>query len=260
MKINILLLALTALSLAACNGNTVAAGKTLADTTAVDSLLPVSDILSASCKSSVDSLINGAIVDSVFPGAVVLVAKDGEVVFRRAYGYRMLTPEKQPMTPLTVFDLASMSKCVGTLPSVMKLIEEGKVNVDAPVKDYLPQFRPWTNGRDTVHITVRQLLSHTSGLDASISTATSLKLRDEWGGSNVAKCVDYIATKAGRNFRPGTSVTYSCLNFVTLQGIVEKVSGTPLYLFAAKNPSSGMHHFAENYYDNETYLEGLKKR
>lgn len=206
--------------------------------------------LSAHAAQSINSLISQGLEQGTFPGAVVLVAKDSTVLFRKAYGYREVWPKKVPMTEDTLFDLASMTKCVGTATAVMKLMEEGRIGLHDPVKKYIPDFKPWTDGRTTVDITVQQLLTHSSGLPAGISVAEANQLRTEWKGHNTEKFVHHIAVAAKRNFRPGTRELYSCLNFIVLQGIVEKVSGMRLsdYADAAIFRPLGMRHtrfFAE---------------
>ena len=91
-------------------------------------------------------------------GAVVLVGHDGQVVFRKAYGYRALLPAKEPMTVDTVFDVASLTKVVATTSCMMSLFERGKVNIDDPVTVYLPEFQ---GGQSA--ITVRQLMTNFYG-------------------------------------------------------------------------------------------------
>lgn len=191
--------------------------------------------LAPSTAARIDSLINQGLRQGTFPGAVVLVAKDSAVAFRKAYGLRETWPNKEPMTEETLFDLASMTKCVATASAVMKLIDEGRISLQDPVKKYIPDFKPWTDGQQSVDITIQQLLTHSSGLPAGIASAEAVKLRSQWEGYNTEKFVHYIATTAKRNFRPGTRELYSCLNFIMLQGIVEKVSGKRLNEYADAN-------------------------
>lgn len=188
--------------------------------------------LSSQTKKSIDNLIKQGIEQNTFPGAVVLVAKDSTVLYRKAYGYREVFPKKIPMTEETLFDLASLTKCVCTAASIMKLVEEGRIELQDPVKKYIPDFRPWTDGKEVVDITIQQLLTHSSGLPAGIASAEASRLRSQWKGYSSEKCVHYIATNTKRNFRPGTRELYSCLNFIMLQGIVERVSGMRLNDYA----------------------------
>lgn len=201
-------------------------------------------------KKRIDSLIAQGLKQNTFPGAVVLVAKDSTVLYRKAFGYREVLPAKVPMTEETLFDLASMTKCVCTATSVMKLVEEGRIGLHDPVKKYFPDFKPWREGKDSVDITIQQLLSHSSGLPAGIASAEASRLRNQWKGYDTEKFVHYIATNAHRNYRPGTRCLYSCLNFIVLQGLVEQVSGQRLSDYASAHifQPLGMHHtrfFAE---------------
>lgn len=122
-----------------------------------------------------------------------------------------LEPKKEKMTCETLFDVASMTKCVATAPVIMRLIEGGYIKLDDPVKKYIKDFKPWSNGSESVDITIKQLLTHSSGLDAGLSMNTVNKLRSAWGKYDTKKFLSYIATKTKRNFRPGTSRLYSCL-------------------------------------------------
>ena len=94
------------------------------------------------------------------PGAVVVVGHEGQIVYRRAFGYRQIKPREIPMTIDTVFDLASLTKPIATATSIMKLIEKKQLDISAPVSRYLPEFG--RNGKQS--ITVQQLLTHTGGL------------------------------------------------------------------------------------------------
>lgn len=192
----------------------------------------------------VDTLINNAIASSVFPGAVVAIVHDDSIIYKKAYGYRQVKPKRERMTVETMFDVASMSKCVSTATAIMQLAENHKLQIDDPVKKYLPDFAPWTSASGKVDITIRQLLTHTSGLSAGLATSTAVSLEKSWGGSSVTKCVEYISKKTKRNFCPGSSVLYSCLNYIALQGIVEKITGQRLCDYARKNifEALGMSH------------------
>jgi hypothetical protein len=88
----------------------------------------------------IDQIMNAAIARGAIPGGVVLVGHDGHVVYRKAFGMRSLEPDKEAMTVDTIFDLASVTKCVATATSVMKLVQEGKVRLNDPVAAYLPDF------------------------------------------------------------------------------------------------------------------------
>lgn len=183
----------------------------------------------------IDSVVYAHIAAEDIPGAVVGVVKDGRLVYEKAFGYKSLVPEKDTMTLETMFDLASLSKCVGTTLSFMQLVETGKVRLVDPVQYYLPDFLPWedpeTHEKDV--ITVQDLLTHSSGLDAYLKDVPGFV--EKYGTNCPDSLKQYICTEVGRNFKPGTQQLYSCLNFITLQFILEQVTGERLCDYAQKN-------------------------
>lgn len=179
-----------------------------------------------------DSAIFAAIGDGQFPGAVLCVVQGDKIVYEKAYGHKRLYPNEDPMTTGTVFDLASLSKCVGTTISFLQLVEQGLVDLDATVDTYLPEFVPWTDGVDTVRITVRQLMTHTSGLQA-IAGVLELGRRKADGKPQMLR--DYIMKELPRKARPGTERIYGCPNFITLQYILETVTGERLCDYAQEH-------------------------
>ncbi len=156
------------------------------------------------------------------PGAVCIIVKDGVALPIRAFGYAQITPTKQKMTPSTIFDLASLTKMVATTTAVMILVEQGHIKLDDPVAKYLPEFG--AHGKET--ITVKQLLTHTSGLPGW------KRLYSEHQGREAfykAICDTELSAPTG------TKRTYSDLGFITLGLLVEKVSGTDLNSFTRKH-------------------------
>ena len=135
------------------------------------------------------------------------------------------------MTTDTMFDLASLSKCVGTTLSFMQLIEGGYVRLTDPVKRYLPGFKPWKDPDtgEEVDIILRDLLTHSSGLSAYYDADLFVK---HFGTNQPDSLVNVIATEVERHFRPGSDFLYSCLNFITLQHILETVTGERLCDYA----------------------------
>jgi CubicO group peptidase (beta-lactamase class C family) len=91
--------------------------------------------------TDLDAVINQAIREDKIPGAVVLVGHNGQVVYRKAYGYRALLPVKEAMTADTIFDIASLTKIVATTTGMMKLVERGLVRIDDPVQRICRNFR-----------------------------------------------------------------------------------------------------------------------
>lgn len=185
--------------------------------------------------SLVDSAVNASIGQGDIPGAVVGVVRHGKLVFERAYGYKSLVPTRDSMTLETMFDLASVSKCVGTTLSFMQLVEQGKVRLVDPVDRYVPGFVSWrdpkTRKRD--RITVQDLLTHSSGLDPFLRDVPGYVER--FGAGTPDSLVNYIATVSQRHFKPGTDCLYSCLNFIILQNILERITGQRLCDYAQEH-------------------------
>lgn len=195
---------------------------------------PESHGMSSGRLAQIDKAVENAIEAKEIPGAVISVIRDNEIVYLKAYGNKSVVPYVEPMGKETVFDLASVSKCVGTTLSFMQLIENGLVRLTDNVERYIPDFKPWRDPEtgETVNITVRDLLTHSSGLSPYINTNAFV---NEYGENNPDQLEKYIATAVKRNFRPGSDFLYSCLNFITLQRILEKVTGEKLYEYAQKH-------------------------
>jgi uncharacterized protein YbbC (DUF1343 family)/CubicO group peptidase (beta-lactamase class C family) len=171
---------------------------------------------------AVDAVINAAIHDATIPGAVLVVGHDGRVIYRKAYGARALEPRREVMTPDTVFDVASLTKVIVTTTAVMQLVEKGKVRLNDPVAKYLPEFAQ--NGKDD--ITVRQLLTHYSGIEPD------LDLKTAWAGKQTAYQMALAETP---DDPPGSKFTYSDVNFIVLGEMVERVSGETLDEYATRH-------------------------
>jgi len=171
--------------------------------------------------SRLDAAIEAAIERGDAPGAVLHVECRGEI-YTKAFGRRALDPEKEPMTLDTIFDLASLTKVVATTPLIMRLVERGRVSLDAPVQTYLPEFA----GHGKEAITVRQLLTHSSGLAPGIPPASFLPASSDEVIEWICQCQPQAA--------PGTEVIYSDLNFHLLGEIVLRVSGEPLDALARR--------------------------
>src|SRR3569832_2418379 len=122
--------------------------------------------------SQMDGVIAEAIANKKLPGAVVLVGRKGQIVWRKAYGDRAVEPMREAMTPYTIFDLASLTKIVATTTSIMILVERGKLRLNDPVSLHIPELKG--EGRD--RITIEQLLTHVSGY------APDFDLRERWTG------------------------------------------------------------------------------
>jgi CubicO group peptidase (beta-lactamase class C family) len=180
---------------------------------------PESVGLASARLSLIDEAVNAAIQAKEIPGAVVLIARHGEIAYLKAFGHRALLPDPEGMTPDTIFDMASLTKVMATTPIVMMLAERGKLRFDDRVKRYLPQFT--SGGKDA--ITVRQLLTHYSGLRPDFD------LGIPWMGRE-ASLVELW--KESTHKEPGKEFEYSDLNFIALGEIVQATSGLGLEEFA----------------------------
>lgn len=163
----------------------------------------------------IDSIVGEAIRNGEVVGAVVLVGHEGAIAYRKAYGHRSLEPRREPMTADTIFDVASLTKVVATTTAVMQLFEQGKVKMNDPVAKYLPEFGQ--NGKQ--EITVRQLLTHYSGL------APDLDLTQGWTGKDTAY---RMAFETAPQQAPGAGFVYSDINFIVLGALIERISGQAL--------------------------------
>ncbi len=184
--------------------------------------------------SRVDAVISDAIRDGEIPGAVLSVVRGNSIVYLRAYGNKSVVPETVPMTVDTMFDLASLSKCVGTTLSILQLIEGGYVRLTDPVRRFIPEFRPWVDPEsgEEVDINLRDLLTHSSGLPAYYDADLFVR---RFGVQQPDSLLRVISTEAERNFRPGSAFLYSCLNFITLQHVLERVAGERLCDYAERH-------------------------
>ncbi|ALI24349.1 Beta-lactamase [Mycolicibacterium fortuitum] len=215
---------------------TSAPSATTAPTTAApvttEPVVPTADF------SRVSQLVNDAIAVPRLPGAVVQIGHGGNVVFRQAYGSRKLAGEPgldgspapaEPMTEDTIFDLASLSKSLTTATAILQLYEQGKVQLDEPVQTYLPDFNPANDSRRG-KVTVRMLLTHTSGL------AGDLSLDGPWGLDKPDKAEGiHRALGAWVVFEPGERFHYSDIGFIILGALLEKITGEPEDIYIQNN-------------------------
>ena len=188
--------------------------------------------------ATVSKLINGAIAANGLPGAVVAVGHGGNVVFRQAYGSRKLAGEPgldgspapaEPMTEDTIFDMASLTKSLATAIAVMQLYEQGEVEFDDPIQNYLPDFNA-ANDPQRARVTVRMLLTHTSG------TTGDVELKDPWGldGADKAEGIHRALTTPLESV-PGQAFRYSDINFILLGALIEKLTGEAEDVYVQEN-------------------------
>lgn len=201
----------------------------------------------------ISDVINEALENKEFPGAVVVIGRQGKTVFREAYGQSQLVPETRGMEMDMIFDMASITKPIATATSIMILVEQGRINLWDKVKEYIPDFQPYKkeSNQEPEDIRVWHLLTHTSGLPPYADVAQIKKIygapcpRD--------RLVDYIG-KLPKTDPPGKVFHYSCLGYISLAYIVERISGMDIAEFSQKyifkplrmkhtffNPPAGLH-------------------
>ena len=180
-----------------------------------------------------DEAIETAIANKDIPGAVLAVVRNGKMAYLKAYGNKRIYPNAEPMTVNTIFDMASCSKSMSTATCTHILAERGKLRLLDPVSLYIPDFKNWASedGKDKKVIRIADLLTHTSGLPPYAPTS---ELEKQYGSPSPDGLIEYIAN-CRRDFKPQTDFQYSCLNYITLQRIIETVSGQSLRDFAREN-------------------------
>jgi CubicO group peptidase (beta-lactamase class C family) len=170
--------------------------------------------------AEMDAEINRAIAERHLPGAVLWVESNG-LSYCKAFGSRALVPSLEPMTEDTIFDIASLTKVLATTPSLMILYERGQLKLDEFVAAYLVEFEHGPNQR----ITIRQLLTHTSGISRSLNS------NPDW--ADMKHALKLVAAERPAH-PPGVEFVYSDINFILLGEVVQRVSGQKLADFAAK--------------------------
>ncbi len=193
---------------------------------------PVEVGLAASRLLYADSAINKAIAENATPGAVLCVVRHGKIAYLKAYGNKRVFPKVEKMTTETVFDMASCSKSMSTAICAWILIEHGKLRLLDRVDKYIPGFENWKDSAGNVtSIRVVDLMTHISGLPPY---ADVNKVKEKYGAPNRDGLIEYIS-HCKRDFEPTTDFQYSCINYITLQRIIETISGESLNVFAKKH-------------------------
>jgi len=173
---------------------------------------------------SFDPLVEDGIRRGVYPGAALVVGRRDTILFAKGYGHLAWSASSPAVDPeSSMYDLASLTKVVATTTSLMLLVERGRVRLDEPVSTYIAELkRP-----ETAAITVRQLLTHTSGLRADIPDRELKAIPDS------AALMARVLRETPR-VAPGTRVIYSDLNAILLGEVVRRVAGEPLDAFVTR--------------------------
>ena len=190
----------------------------------------------------IDSILNSQVANEKIPGAVIQIKKDGKVIYKQAYGYaqkydinRNLLNTPELMNTATLFDMASLTKVIGTTTSIMLLVDRGLIKIDDPVGKYINSFD--TGAKQ--EITIRHLLTHTAGL---------IEWYPLFYFSSDKKTTYKLIGQLPLKYPVGMQRRYSDLGFILLGEIIEKVSGMPLEQFEKQNifVPLGMRHTTYN--------------
>lgn len=168
------------------------------------------------CK--INELIQQGISKKIFPGTVAYIVEGDAIRYYEAFGNRMCTPEIKPMQRDTIFDLASLTKPIVAATLIMRYVEVGTVGLGKPIQNYLPEFTH-------PQVTVSHLLTHTSGLPAWRATYLESKTK--------ADVVNYLS-QIPLDYPTGTQVVYSCLGYILLGKLLERLTDEPLDALAQK--------------------------
>lgn len=184
---------------------------------------PPSEVqMSAERLDPIEPVVRQAIADKKLTGCVILIGRKGRVVYRKAFGDRAVVPVREPMTADTIFDLASLTKVVATAPSVMLLVQEGRLRLSDPIALYIPEIKDPVARK----ITLQELLTHTSGYGSGLDRTRP------WQGEEGA--AQELARELARH-TPGTHFEYSDINYIALGILVHRVTGQTLAEFAREN-------------------------
>ncbi|HSJ08068.1 MAG TPA: serine hydrolase domain-containing protein [Longimicrobiales bacterium] len=167
---------------------------------------------------TLDSIMRAALGEGAAPGAALVVSRHGRLVHAAAYGRTDLPADAAPVTDSTLFDLASLTKVVATTTAAMILEEEGRLDLDRPVREYVPGF----DAPDKAGITVRMLLTHSSGLVAGGPVWRDARDRE-----------GYLHRFNERElvYAPGDSTIYSDWGLILTAWVVEAITGQGLDAF-----------------------------
>jgi CubicO group peptidase (beta-lactamase class C family) len=182
-------------------------------------IAPATSSVSAQGFARVDAAVKAGIRQGIYPGAVVVVGRGDTILY--SHGYGRFTWSRKARTPdpaTTLWDLASLSKVVGTTSAAAVLVDQGRLDLDAPVQHYLPQF----TGPGKDQVTVRMLFDHTSGLPAYAYLYREANDR----ASAIQKLYEVPLERT-----PGISAKYSDLNAMLAGLVVERAAGDPLDIY-----------------------------
>jgi len=165
---------------------------------------------------AVDAAVRRGIAEGIYPGAVLVVGSGSQTLYAKGYGHYTWSPSSPVPSPdSTLWDLASVTKVVASASAAARLVDEGRLDLDAPVQRYLPEFR----GAGKERVTVRMLLDHTSGLPDFEKIWKKTKRKD--------RAVEYLMQEPLER-EPGASAEYSDFNAMIMGLVLERAAGQPL--------------------------------
>src|SRR4051812_29281112 len=178
--------------------------------------------LDTSLAAKLDKIVKVSIEEAVAPGVAIAVGRNGHIAYMKGYGY---IDWNQPGSPAvdtnTLYDLASLTKVIATTTLAMILEENGQLDISRTVVSYLPEF----NSPEKAQITVRQLLTHSGGLEAGANIYATARGRDQFLAQINARPLEYT---------PGTNMIYSDWDMILLQMVMERISGKTLDVLAGE--------------------------
>ena len=180
-------------------------------------LVPAEEVgMSELALKHVDEIIEAALADRTAPGAALAIGRHGKLVRLRGFGRLDYRPGFAPVTDSSIYDLASLTKVVATTSAALLLVQDGLLQLDAPVNQYLPE---WTGSLEKERVTVRHLLTHTAGLPPFLPLWQSASGKEAYFSRLAALALDYV---------PGTRMVYSDLGLMLVGFIAERLSGQPI--------------------------------
>ena len=178
--------------------------------------------LDTSLAGKLDKIVKTSIEEAVAPGVAIAVGRNGHIAYMKGYGY---IDWNQPGSPAvdtnTLYDLASLTKVIATTTLAMILEEAGQLDINRTVVSYLPEF----NSPEKAQITVKQLLTHSGGLEAGANIYRTARGRDQYLAQINARPLQYT---------PGTNMIYSDWDMIVLQLVMERITGKTLDVLAAE--------------------------
>lgn len=180
---------------------------------------PPPSLFAPGLEERLDSIVTAAIADSTSPGVAIAIGRHGQVAILKGYGRTDWVDSAPPVTPETMYDLASLTKVIASTTAAMLLEEEYRLNLDRPVVSYLPEF----DSTDKAVITPRLLLMHRAGFEAYAQLYRDFSGREQYLAQINARPLRY---------QPGTRAIYSDWSPIVLQLVMERITDQPLDIFA----------------------------